>query len=316
MDERPDQVRRPGMPEEGVREKLSRDRGEINPDPMRTDDELESLRLELARTRSQMSETVYALQGRMNPQYVREQASSQAKDTAREAGSSIADTIKNNPVPAALTGAGIVGLGWLVASGSSGSSSGSSRSRTSGRQSLDEGPYYYGPSDYGSSGRSYPTYYEGREFEGSEYYEGSSSGGSGGRERAQESAGQAQARAQEATGRARERASQMGGQLQGRASEAGDQAQYQAQRAKSGFQQTLQENPLALGALAVGLGAAVAFLVPGTSKENQAMGETRDNLVERGKQSARETRERAQRVLEEGRRSAEQEAQRQDLTSE
>lgn len=296
MDERPDQVRRPGMPEEGVREKLSRDRGEINPDPMRTDDELESLRLELARTRSQMSETVYALQGRLNPQYVREQASSQAKDTAREAGSSIADTIKNNPVPAALTGAGIVGLGWLVASGSSGSSS---RSRTSGRQSLDEGPYYYG-----SSGRSYPTYYEGREFEGSEYYEGSSSEGSG-RQRVQESAGQA-----------RERASQMGGKLQGRASEAGDQAQYQAQRAKSGFQQTLQENPLALGALAVGLGAAVAFLVPGTSKENQTMGETRDNLVERGKQSARETRERAQRVLEEGRRSAEQEAQRQDLTSE
>jgi hypothetical protein len=76
----------------------------------------------------------------------------------------------------------------------------------------------------------------------------------------------------------------------------------------------LQESPLALGALAVGVGAAVGFAVPGTSKENEAMGETRDNLVERGKQSARETRERTQKVLEEGRRSAEQEAQRQDLT--
>jgi hypothetical protein len=310
MDERPDQVRRPGMPEEGirpeegVREKLSRERDEINPDPMRTDDELESLRLELARTRSQMSETVYALQGRLNPQYVREQASSQAKDTAREAGSSVVDTIRNNPVPAALTGAGIVGLSWLIASGSGGNSS--SRG-TSGRQSLDSGPYYYG-----SSERSYPTYYE--EYEGREYYEGSSSEGSR-RERAQEATGQAQARAQEAAGQARERASQMGGQIQGRTSEAGDQAQYQARRAKSGFQQTLQENPLALGALAAGLGAAVAFIAPGTSKENEAMGETRDNLVERGKQSARETRERAQKVLEEGRRSAEQEAQNQDLTS-
>ncbi len=288
MDERPDQVRRPEMPEEGVREKLSRERGEINPDPSRTDDELESLRLELARTRSQMSETVYALQGRLNPQYVREQASSEARDTAKEAGSSIADAIKNNPVPAALTGAGIIGLGWLVASGSRSSSG---REGSSGRQSLDEGPYYYG-----SSERSYPTYYEDRE------YEGSSEEESSGREQAQQRANQA-----------REKAGQVGGQLQGRASEAGGQAQQQARRAKSGFQQMLQENPLALGALAVGVGAAVGFAAPGTSKENQAMGETRDNLVERGKQSARETRQRAQRVAEEARSSAEEEARRQDL---
>ncbi len=287
MDERSDQVRRQGMPDQGVREKLSRERDEVNPDPTSTDDELESLRLELARTRSQMSETVYALQGRLNPQYVREQASSQAKDTAKEAGSSVVDTIKNNPVPAALTGAGLVGLGWLVASGgSSGGASGSS-----GRQSLDSGPYYHG-----SPERSYPTYYEGSEY-------GGPSEGSG-RQRTQEAAGQA-----------RERASQVGGQLQDRAGATGEQAQQKAQQAKGGFQRMLQESPLALGALALGVGAAVGFAAPGTNKEDEVMGETRDNLVERGKQGVRETRERAQKVLEEGRRSAEQEAQRQDLTS-
>ena len=297
MDERPEQVRRRETPEEGVREKLSRERGEVNPNPADTDDELESLRLELARTRSQMSETVYAIQGRMEPQYIREQATSQAKDTAREAGSSVADTIKNNPVPAAMTGAGIVGLGWLIASGSGGSSASSGRAST-GQQSLDDGPHYYGPSE-----RSYPTYYE------EDQYRGSSSSGSS------ESEGSGRGRAQEAAGQARERAGQVGGQLQDRAGQAGQQAQQQAQRAKGGFQQALQENPLALGALAVGIGAAVGFVVPGTSKENEAMGETRDNLVEQGKQSARQTRERAQKVIEEGRRSAEQEAQRQDLTS-
>lgn len=294
MDERPDQIGRQGLPEEGAREKLSRERSEIDPDPTRTDDELESLRLELARTRAQMSETVYTLQGRLNPRYVREQASSQARDTAREAGSSIADTIRNNPVPAALTGAGLVGLGWLVASGSSGGDSG--RRGGSGRQSFDDGPYYYS-----SPERSYPTYYEG--YEGSEHYETSSEGS--GRERAREAAGQA-----------REKAGRVSGQLQDRAGEAGERAQRQARRARGGFQQTLQENPLALGALALGLGAAVGFAAPGTSKEDEVMGEARDNLVERGKQSARETRERAQRVLEEGRRSAEQEARRQDLASE
>ena len=293
------------MPDEGVREKLSRERDEINPNPADTDDELESLRLELARTRSQMSETVYAIQGRMEPQYIREQATSQAKDTARDAGSSVVDTIKNNPVPAAMTGAGIVGLGWLIASGSSdsGKGGGSSGRRVGARQQgLDEGHYYYGPSE-GSS----PTRYEEGQYRGS--YEGSSSSGSS------ESQGSGSGRAQQAAGQARQRASQVGGQLQDRAGQVGGQAQQQAQRAKGGFQQTLRENPLALGALAIGIGAAVGFVVPETSKENEVMGETRDNLMEQGKQSARETRERAQRVIEEGRRSAEQEAQRQDLTS-
>ena len=295
MDERPEQVRRREMPEEGVREKLSRERDEIEPNPADTDDELESLRLELARTRSQMSETVYALQGRMEPQYIREQATSQAKDTAKEAGSSVVDTIKNNPVPAAMTGAGIVGLGWLIASGSGGSSGGKG---STGRQSLEGRPHYYG-----SSERPYPAYYEGREFEERES-EGASQGSSQG----------AGDRAREAGGQARERAGQIGSQLQDRARGAGGQAQEQAQRAKGGFQRVLQESPLALGVLAAGVGASVALAIPGTSRENETMGETRDNLVEQGKQSARGTRERAQKVLEEGRRSAEQEAERQEFT--
>ena len=81
MDDRPDQLRGRDTPSEGARDKLSSERGEVNPNPAATDDELEELRLELSRTRAEMSETVHALQERLNPQYVREQASSQAKDT-------------------------------------------------------------------------------------------------------------------------------------------------------------------------------------------------------------------------------------------
>lgn len=287
MDERPDRLRGQDMPSEGARDKLSPGRAEINPNPAAADDELEELRQELARTRAQMSETVYALQGRLNPQYVREQASSQAKDTAKQAGSNVTETIKDNPIPAAMAGAGLVGLGWLIASGrDSGSRQGSQQSY----RNYEEGPRYYE-----SSERAYPTYYEKQDFEGS-------SGSSGGE------------RAQEAAGQAREKAGELGGRLQGRASQAGGEAQEKARRAKGGFQRTLQESPLALGALALGLGAAVGFAMPRTSKEDEMMGETRDKLVEQGKQSARETRERTQRAIEEGRRAAEQEADRQDLT--
>jgi hypothetical protein len=306
MDDRPDQVRRQETPDEGARRKLSRERGEINPNPSTAEDELEEMRLELARTRAQMSETVYALQERANPQYVREQAISQAKDSAREAGSSMASTVKENPVPAALTGVGLVGLGWLVASARKTSSG----QQGSAQQGAPLGPRYYGSTeDYAE--RSYPTHYEDRELdrefeirepERSSQGAESQGTGDGARERAGQIGGQLQGRARDA-----------GGQAQERAGQAGRQAQQQAQRAKDGFQRVLQESPLALGALAAGIGAAVAFVVPATSKENEAMGETRDNLVERGKEAARGQRQKAQRVLEEGRSSAEQEARNQGL---
>ncbi len=247
-------------------------------------DEVAQTRAEIERTRADMSETVDALQERLSPQNMKEQAKVQAKETAREAGTSFVDRIKQNPVPAAMVG---IGLGWLFMSG---------REEGSGRRRYREGPYYYErPVD-----RSYPAHYE-----DPAYYEGS--GGS--------SAGEGRTRTGEAAGQARERASQLGGQAQERASQLGGQAQEQAQRAKGGFQQMLEENPLAVGAVAVGLGAAVGFSLPETEKENQAMGEARDDLVERGKEKAEELKPKVQSVAEEAQSAAKEEAQNQDLSS-
>lgn len=236
-------------------------------------DEVAQTRAEIERTRADMSETVDTLQERLSPQNLKEQAKVQAKETARETGSSFVERIKQNPVPAAMVG---IGLGWLLTSG---------REQSSGRQRFQDGPYYYER----SVDRSYPTYYE-----DPTYYEGS--GGLSGE--------QGQSRTGEAAGQARERASQLSGQ-----------AQDQAQRAKGGFQQMLQENPLAVGALAVGLGAAVGFSVPETDKENQVMGEARDNLVERGKEKTEEIKPKVRRVAEEAQSAAKSEAQNQDLSS-
>ena len=303
MDERPDQVEREDRPNEEVRDRLSRRRGEIDSDPSRADDELEELRLELAQARAQMSETVYALQGRLNPQYVREQATSQAKDTAREAGSSVVDTIRDNPVPAALTGAGVVGLGWLIASGRD---QGSDR-RGSRNERYRSESYY----------DEYPEYYEGRrEIKGhstvgtpEDYGSGESSSGAG---RFREAGSEARERASRMGSELQSRADEAGGQLQDRAGEARDQARRQARRARGGFQQTLRDNPLILGAVALGLGAAVGFSVPETQKENEVMGETRDKLANRAQQGARDAQQRAQRVAEEARSAAEEEASNQD----
>lgn len=246
MDERSDQVR-----EGGIRERAQ------------SGDEVAQSRIEIERTRADMGETVDAIQQRLSPENVKEQAKTQAKQGARDAGSGLVETIKQNPVPVAMIGAG---LGWLAWSAGSGGS---------------------------SSGGSYGSY-----------------GGNSGSSSTQ------QARAQQATGQAQERASQMTGQAQEKASQAGEQAQQQAQRAKSGFQQTLQESPLALGALAFGVGAAFGFSMPGSRKEDELMGEKRDQLANQAQQKIDETQQRAQRVAEQARSTAEEEANRQDLSSE
>jgi hypothetical protein len=76
----------------------------------------------------------------------------------------------------------------------------------------------------------------------------------------------------------------------------------------------LRENPLTVGALAVGLGAGVGLAVPQTTKEHEVMGEARDNLVETAQEKAQDAQEKVQRVAEEAQGAAQQEAQNQGLT--
>ncbi len=216
-------------------------------------------RVEIEQTRADMSETIDAIQERLSPQNVKEQvkttvqdATTKARDRAQGAiveraqgaRSTMIQTIKQNPMPAALTA---VSLGWLVVSG---------RTESSGQ---------------GSDGSS-----------------------------SSQTAGQTHGKARETASHARDRVRQTAGQAQQQVSQLGNQAQNRARRVKGGFQRMLQENPLAVGAIAVGLGAAVGLAIPETSKENQMMGETRDSLVEK----AQGTRERVQRVAEEIRSTA------------
>ena len=90
MAEGPEQQRRvrreppPGEDRPEIRRRLSAERDELNPDPTSTDDEMEALRQDIARTRAEMSESVYALQERMNPQYIRQQATSQIRQGASD----------------------------------------------------------------------------------------------------------------------------------------------------------------------------------------------------------------------------------------
>lgn len=78
-------------------------------------------------------------------------------------------------------------------------------------------------------------------------------------------------------GAAREQVGNLGGKAKDYAGAAQDQYEYY-----------MDENPLAVGAVAIALGAAVGMAFPSTTYENRLMGETRDELMEKAQGAARE----------------------------
>src|SRR5579862_8501146 len=122
-------------------------------------------------------------------------------------------------------------------------------------------------------------------------------------QQAQGAAGQLAERAQDATG-------QVVGQARTQVEQLGAQAQQQAAQAGSWLQETLKENPLAVGATALAIGAIVGLMIPETPQEHQLMGKTRDALVEQVQTTASETLHKAQHVAEEAQAAAQAAAQR------
>jgi ElaB/YqjD/DUF883 family membrane-anchored ribosome-binding protein len=80
------------------------------------------------------------------------------------------------------------------------------------------------------------------------------------------------------------------------ASSTGEQVQHLSRRAQTQYEQTLEENPLAIGAIALALGAVVGMAIPSTRYENQLLGDTRENLVQSVEDAARGAFERVQEV--------------------
>ena len=209
-------------------------------------------------------------------------------ETTRGTSPGIVGVIRQNPVPAALTG---IGLTWLFVN----------RRRGSSAQARYRDRVY----DYG-----YPTRYEDRTTSRSSAGQAMS--------RAQNRVGDAASRAQDKVGdaatQAQDRASEVASQAQDRVSNLTDEARYQARRASTTFERMVRENPLAMGAVAIGAGAAVGLAIPQSPKEHEVMGEARDTFVEKAQEKAQDAQEKVQRVAQEAQSAAKEEASNQGLT--
>lgn len=297
-------------PSEGIAGKYAS--GGEQPSP--TADDLEAQRAQVEETRAEMSDTIDAIQEKLSPgnlaQQAKEtvkgatvgkvqdtvstatdsvqQAASTASTTAQDAAASAAETakglssaavetVKHNPVPAALVG---IGLGWLIVS---------AREKRATRQSP--------PTSY----RSYSSPYAPPRASGQE-----TAGPVG------QAVNQAQDTVSQVAGQAQDTAQQAVTQ----ASQLGTQVQQRARQTVGGFQCVMQQNPLAVGAVGVALGLAIGLAIPETQREDQLLGQTRESFMEKAQQTAQNTAQKVKTVAQEALGTAKEEAKKQGLSEE
>jgi len=209
-----------------------------------------------------------------------QEAVGDAMDTARGAGSNVVEVIERNPLPAALLASS---LGWLWMNNhrqaEAGRSSGRSNSNDALRRYSDPWRRYEVPSPTGAAGSGVA-----------------------------ETLGNAQDRVSEVAGQIQDKAGQLIDQTQDRLSRLGSSTAQQVEQTADIVQRTLRQNPMAAGAVALGLGAAIGLLIPKTQQENQWMGEARDRVLHKAQETVQEVGLKAQIVAEEAIGAAKQEA--------
>lgn len=277
----------------------------------------EAIRARIQETRAHMSEVVDAIQVKLSPERLTQEAKEMVKDatvrkvekmanmTMNKADSwrtQMMETIRQNPIPAALVG---IGLGWLLIEGRRSSSY--SQGDYSGRYYDPSREMRYYPGEKPLMAKAQDTIAENM----SQVQDRASemthnvqdklgqvadtvqTKASEVAHKAGETASNLQDKAGETVSNLQAKASEMTSNLQSTVTEQADylrhQAQYQTERAKETFQSSLEQNPLAVGAVAIVAGAAIGLMLPITQKEDELMGEARDRLLHQAQDKAKET---------------------------
>ena len=261
---------------------MAQERNEINASNSETDE----IRGEIERTRVEMGETLGELQDRLRPDHliqqakdgVREAATGKVKnimhsasetaygaaETARGYGSHLAWYAKEHPVRIAITAG--VALWWIL------------RSRS-------------GSDDYyGAAGTSWDRDDDYMSSETS-LRERARSAASTARETVGEYASSARETAGEYAATARDTVNDYAASAASSARSASRRVATAASSATSATSDWMTDNPLAAGAIAVAVGAAIGMTIRATEYEDRAMGATRDQAVEKAKNVANNLRQ-------------------------
>jgi hypothetical protein len=230
-----------------------------------TDESTEELVASIDATRDDMTETVEAIGERLDPARIVQDA----KETVREAtvgkvetmtdyvsevagdagatiqatGGGLVETIRRNPIPAAMAA---VGIGWLVTH----RADGGSRSRDT----------WYGASS-GAGSMHEP---------GSQGWQG----------------GQDWTRGQSSNGGLTDQVGRTAGEIGDQVGQTAGDIGSQVRSTGMNLMDTVEREPLAAGAVAVAVGAAIGLLVPATRLEQQVIGPTGQRVLDTVEEAA------------------------------
>ncbi|MFL5522619.1 MAG: hypothetical protein ACJ8AF_00780, partial [Gemmatimonadaceae bacterium] len=245
---------------------------------------------------------------RLNPERLKQQAKDKIRgatigkvqtmaqttvDKASNAGRSVTDIVRDNPLPAALIAAGI---SWMAWNSKRGKSSISETSSVEGSWEDSERSY-----------RSTSQRYRSSEYGQSSGISQSGNGDDGLPEKVRERAGTVV----DGVGSLAQRTTEKTRSAAGAVAET---AKAQTDKVAD----ALQSNPLPLGLIAAALGVAAGLALPTTQKERELVGEKRDEIVDKAKGVVTEKKEQvkrvAERVVSEARTAATQAAREEGLT--
>lgn len=282
-----------------------------------SDRDSKAIRSDIDRTRANMDETFAALDAKLTPSQLLLEGWNLFRGGSTAGASKLWRVAKEHPMPAAVVG---LGLGWLLVE----SSRNEEKSRT--------GDYGYGRGAYGGSYGSAGTtgyatggYAGTRGYAGPDYDEESGGRLSDLKDKVKDAAGSAKDavsgaghkvgdKVGDAADWTKEHALDLGHRAKDQAYTLRGKAGTQARRARIGFWQTMEENPLMVGAATLALGVIAGLAIPSTRKEDELMGETRDRLVDEVKEAGHDVMEKGKHVAEAVVDKVKDEAQSQGLT--
>jgi ElaB/YqjD/DUF883 family membrane-anchored ribosome-binding protein len=263
------------------------------------------LRAEIRETRDRMSDTLDELGNRLNPHRLKAQVKENireatvgrvetmarnAADRVNETRHGMIDRIRENPIPAALIG---IGLGWMLFGGRR------RDERTLWDRSYVTDGNWDGTAYVGDISATTPR-----------LAQDDAAGGIG--ESVSREPGVVDRVKERVTGigetvrdttsdvaySARERVSDVAERVSDVRHNVSDSARYRMHSATERFDQTLNENPVAIGVVAMAVGMAAGLAIPESRREREMMGPYRDQLVDRVRERVDDTRERVQHVAE------------------
>lgn len=220
----------------------------------------DQIRSDIDRTRADMDETFNALESKLTPGQIAEEAWGLFKGGSSAGATKLLAIVRQHPLPSAVIG---LGVGWLLVE---------------------------------SSRRSEPGYdgYDG--YDSGESWKRESQGGlAAAKDKVKDVAGSAK----EAVSNAADTVGEKAEHLKDQALDLGHQAQDKAlqlkrkaktgvRRVRTGFWETMESNPLLVGAATLALGIVAGLAIPSTDVEDEWMGETRDQLVDQAKELGQE----------------------------